>query len=316
MSELVRRYPCDAPLDGDARQMAQPNRAVLIECAADLFARVQADPENSEVLAERDAFLALGDAQAHAYATVTKAWVGAGQKQKSNTPKVLLGLALLAGFGVFAAEPLRIALLADIASGALPESVALASGDIALVDAGTALIDRSVQTTREIELLKGAAVFDVDVTGQAFRVIAGDVTVEVLGTTFETALNGDITTVSVEEGSVQVFYNEEKWQLSPGNRLRIPADGQASLQEIPLPQIAAWRSGTVNIEGRTFGEVASMLERRLPGAVQVPSGALRQTPMSGAIDLGDPETALRTLAAASNAQLISLRPLSWLILRN
>ena len=296
--------------------MDQSDRAALIERAADLFARLQADPENCQLLAERDAFLAMGETHQNAYATVTKAWVGAGQKPRPNSPKLLFALALLAGLALLATDPLRVALMSDFTSGTKLETVALASGDIALLDAGSALVDRTGQTSREIEILKGAAVFNVDVTGQMFSVIAGDVTVEVLGTTFETALNDEVTTVSVEEGSVRVIHNDNTWQLSPGDRLRIPADGTTSLQAIPLNQIAAWRSGTVNIDGRTFGEVANMLDRRLPGAVLVPSAALRQTIMSGSIDLNDPETALRTLSAASNAQLYALRPLSWLIVRN
>ena len=296
--------------------MAKPDRAELIEQAADVFARLQADPENRFILNERDAFLHRGDAQTTAYATGTNAWSGAGQKPLSYAPKVLLGLALLAGLGFFAADPLRLAFVADVVSGVSPETVSLASGDIALVDADTALVDHSDQVIREVELLEGAAVFDVDVTGQAFRVIAGAVTVEVLGTTFETALNGNVTTVSVEEGTVQVTYLYETWKLSRGHRLRISAGGDVALQDIPLENVAGWRKGSINIDSLSFEEVSDMLDRRLPGSVYVPNGSLRRTIMSGTIDLNDPETALKTLAVSSDARLVPVSPWSWVILRN
>ena len=97
--------------------MDQSDRAALIERAADLFARLQADPENCQLLAERDAFLAMGETHQNAYATVTKAWVGAGQKPRTNSPKLLFALALLAGLALLATDPLRVSLMLGFTSG-------------------------------------------------------------------------------------------------------------------------------------------------------------------------------------------------------
>ena len=142
--------------------------------------------------------------------------------------------------------------------------------------------------------------------------IADEISASISGTSFEvSALNGTLMVV-VTEGVVDVTSDNESWTLKAGDRLRIN-DGVAARDMIDVESVAPWRQNQLIAEGMTFGEVAALIDRRLPGTILIPSGDLANTIVSGGVSLEDPEMALNLLAAAENARVVSLPALGKII---
>jgi transmembrane sensor len=114
-----------------------------------------------------------------------------------------------------AAEPATAAQSA----GAAAQRMQLADGsEIALLDANTRVVVKEVSPTRmALELAAGHARFDIAHRAERlFRVMSGEVTVEVLGTLFEVERDAGRTRVSVARGRVAVQWSEGRTVLSAG----------------------------------------------------------------------------------------------------
>lgn len=295
--------------------MKNQDREALTAEAADIFLRLREDPADPERQAERDAFLAGGAPQRDIYAQVTRVWQGTGAppRRRIRLPAVVFGLVL--GLSALAlADPARKFLLADVSTRHEGRQVALASGDIAVLDADTALADTSEGDTRQVALLDGAALFDVAQDGRGFVVAVGDLTVEVLGTTFETAMIGDAVAVGVREGRVRVSGGGREWTLGAGDRLLRSADGTVEIATITPEDVAPWVQGRFVADGLTFAQVADVIDRRLQGRVMLRSADLAASRVSGTINLDDPDLALQALAATRGARIISIPVLGKIIL--
>lgn len=92
------------------------------------------------------------------------------------------------------------------------------SGDLRLIEASPARVVVRVE--------RGAARFEVRrAAARLFRVEAGSVAVQVLGTAFTVARAGDGAEVSVEEGRVRVFWAGQYADLAAGARETFPRPG-------------------------------------------------------------------------------------------
>ncbi|MEM9044226.1 MAG: FecR domain-containing protein [Pseudomonadota bacterium] len=280
----------------------------LVEEATDLFLRLRHQPDDQELRREKAAFLARGEVERRVWETVLKAWKGTGVERKSKTPPILGILALIAAASYFGAEPLRLALLADHQAGLTPLEVSLSSGDVAALDAGSALIEEISLSIRHVELMKGTALFDVESGEAPFSVSLGPLDVEVVGTVFETARLGETLAVSVKEGQVSVSTDGEEWLLSAGDRVRWREDTGGELDKIDPSMIGLWQQDQFVVDGMTFGEVASIIDRRLRGSIVIVSEELARSEIAGVIDLSDPVLAIKTLSAARSAVMIEAVP--------
>lgn len=293
--------------------MADQDRALLTK-AADIFIRLSENPTNEELLAERDAFINLGEAEHTAYESVSKAWQGAGRRPGTGKATMLAVFALLLGSAYLSFDPLRKLILADFATDLASDSVQLESGDLAFLDAATSIAEDSSVSGRQITLLEGAAVFDVASDGRRFEVVAGELNVEVLGTIFETSLLGDDVIVSVSEGVVGVSADGKFWKLEAGDQLLWSHEGSdARVVRRDLEDIALWRRDRFVADGLTLAQLASVIDRRLPGTVYIPDSALSDAKVSGTIDLSTPVLALEAAAASRGARLTSLGPLGYVL---
>lgn len=294
--------------------MPDKDREALISEAADIYVRLREDIENSALLSERDAFLSRGDTEREVYAQVQRAWEGVGRKPGPNKPVIVSCLFGLLAAGYFGFEPIRNAILADFTTGTSVQQVALASGDSATLDADTAIADDTDGPVRRISLYAGAALFTVEKDARAFVVSAGDVTIQVLGTTFEASQIGETTVVSVSEGVVQVTIEDRAWELTAGDQLQWSPSTGAAMKEVDAASVALWRADRFVADGLTFAQVAEVIDRRLRGSVYIRNDALANSRISGTINLQNPELALEALAASRNARVVSLGPVGWLLL--
>ncbi|MEM9248839.1 MAG: FecR domain-containing protein [Pseudomonadota bacterium] len=289
--------------------MASEEDAELARQAARVFLRLQDSPDSLEAQRARDAFVARGAAEARAYERVATAWTATQKKPPSRGGGAAVVLLLAIGLGLFAGyEPLRLHLLADATTGTTPERLSLASGDIAYLDAATAVSDATSDDVRRVELLSGSAYFDVTHLDRPFVVSSGGLEVEVLGTEFEVMTLAGATIVSVAEGRVEVRADGMSWRLSAGQSLRVPGDARPEVLSIPVETIAVWRQDRWATDGASVADVAAMIDRRLDARVVIPSRALRRSEIAGGFDLSNPLQALRTLAAAQNARVVAALP--------
>ena len=277
--------------------MSEDQRETLVREAADIFLQLRDDPKNPELQARRDAFCDRGKEEHDAYHELVKTWKASGVM---HAPKTLGSIALvlcgLLGLGYFSYDPLRIVLLTDLSSHASPVETTLTSGDIALLDADSALIDKTNGLNRDVTLLEGAAYFDVAIDPRPFTVEIGEVYVTVVGTAFETAHVDDAVTVSVVEGRVTVSHESDVWDLSAGDHFIWSNRGSGSIEARPTADMATWRRDRLIVDGMTLGQAAAIIERRLTGPVVFTSQRLRDTRVTGNLDLANPLVALRLLA--------------------
>lgn len=288
--------------------MSDADRQDRVREATRIFLRLREDPENTALLAAREAFLARGPTEREVYEKLVRAWQAARERRPMRSGGLLLLLcAVLAGLYV-AADPLRIQFLADHVTDYRHEAVMLESGDAAVLDAGSALSDDTISGERRVALLRGAAFFEVDPSERRFVVEAGDVTAEVIGTSFEISRLRDAVLVTVAEGSLRVTTAGESWRLSAGERLRWNQGEGGTIEAIAPANVAAWRDGQLVTDGMSFGEVAEVLDRRLSGRILVLDGELSASTVSGGLDLTRPEAALQTLAEVRSARVISAPP--------
>ncbi|MEL7395332.1 MAG: FecR domain-containing protein [Pseudomonadota bacterium] len=201
-------------------------------------------------------------------------------------------------------EPLKLTFAADLKSGKLPADFVLESGDSVVLDAASAVINSISSPARQVDFLKGAGFFDVTNTGARFIVKAGDVSIEALGTAFEVLTADDTVIVSVAEGRVEVRSDGNAVQLAAGERIRIEAERLNTIEEIPLIEVAEWRSDRLTVDGLTLGEVAHILDRRLASRILI-IGDVSKNRLLGGINLSEPKEAVDTLATMSGVRVIA-----------
>ncbi|WP_421710216.1 FecR family protein [Algihabitans sp.] len=293
-----------------------PNRQELIEEAAAIFLRIREAPGDPDALARKQAFLARGPEARSAYDVVTRAWSASSPPQRRRTPKRLAAAAVAATaavfVGVFLYPEAALRWGADHATGKRPETVELSSGDVAYLDAGSALAERIDDRRRRVELLAGTAFFEVASDSRPFEVTAGAITARALGTAFEVSEGVKGVAVSVAEGRVQVETEGASWRVSAGERLR-SVGGNVTVVPVRPRDVASWRRDRLAVDGAQLREVTQLLDRRVAGRIVFLDEGLGDTRIVGSYDLSDPMSALRSAAAPADATVIDGSPLLILI---
>ena len=286
----------------------------LLEEAAMIFLAISEDPKDPDLLAEREQFLAKGEAHRQAYQKIENGWRVSGGRPRSRLPALVPFLLAMGAATYMAWEPARIYMLADFSTGAQAKQNALISGDLAYLDAGSAIADDTRSDPRIIELLRGSAYFDVEPDERPFVVNAGAAEITVVGTSFEASLIPDGVSISVAEGIVKVTVDKRVWQLTAGDQLFVSGDGAFEERSIETSEVATWRSGQLVVDNMTIRQVADILDRRIAGEVLVIGRTWAENRVSGTFDLDDPSTALKTLAIIGNARLIRGAPVASVLM--
>ncbi|MEM8555196.1 MAG: FecR domain-containing protein [Pseudomonadota bacterium] len=292
-------------------------KAKRVQEAARIVRRLDETPDDPQALADKRAFLARGEAEQRTYALAERAFTAARKGIQTKDTRTRYGFTLLAvclASLYLAWEPLSVSVLADHRSGRAQQTTTLASGDVMVLDASSALQDQTEADVRSVTLLRGAGFFDVTTDGRPFVVRTDDVSVEVLGTQFEVARVGGKVRVTVAEGTVQVSRGDTTAQVTAGEQVLVSA-GLFQETEVAAEDVARWRDGELSLTGLTLAEAASMVDRRVPGRVVVVGAGLRDMQVGGVLDLTVPENALATLAAIGNATVIRTSPALTLIYR-
>jgi FecR protein len=115
------------------------------------------------------------------------------------------------------------------------------------------LLNGSAQSGATVVLERGGAGFKVAPRVTPFVVVAGDVSVRVVGTQFSVTRQGERVAVAVAEGKVDVRYRGELHQLLRGGRWATPPEVQ---EEILLEDAGADASAATDATERDDGSAA------------------------------------------------------------
>lgn len=211
---------------------------------------------------------------------------------------------LLGGLGLTQSERLLLPLLADhrTASGEV-RSLTLADGSEVTLDSASAIrLDYSAGQ-RRIELLAGAAIFQVaPQADRPFVVEASGGSTQALGTRFVVQREaGAGALVGVLEHAVQVTAADQQRRLQEGDSLRYDAAGLHDAV-LDLQRVTSWQRGLLVFDRQPLGQVIEQLNRYRPGYILIGSDAIAQREVSGVFRLDGLDDALATLTREMQLQ--------------
>lgn len=233
-----------------------------------------------------------------------------------RSPKRLRWAALAAGLTALAVislgPPMKVYMADQATAVGERRRLILDDGSEVWLNSGSALSVRYSSTRRDIELIKGEALFQVskDPT-RPFVVHADGGRVQALGTRFDVDLQKEQVRVGVSEGVVQVTSGGKTARLEPAQQLDY-ASGLPPSPHRPLDMDSgtAWQRGKLIFNRRPLNEVIAEIERYVPGALMV-TGRLPSTAVSGVFSLDDVPGMLGTLARTQPVRIVQL---PWLTL--
>lgn len=209
---------------------------------------------------------------------------------------------LLGGLGLSQGERLLLPLLADqrTAVGEV-RSLTLEDGSEVTLDSASAIRLDYSSGQRRVELLAGAAIFQVaPQADRPFVVTAAGGSVQALGTRFLVQREAAGTRVGVLEHAVQVSAAGERRRLEEGHSLRYDAQGLHEMT-LDLSRATSWQRGLLIFDRQPLGQVIEQLNRYRP-YILLGSDAIAQREVSGVFRLDALDDALATLSREMHLQ--------------
>jgi transmembrane sensor len=312
-----------------------------LDQAIDWLLRVQERPEDSQLLAELEGWLAADERHRSAYRKAERVWQlsaqlpaperapvsSAGRLAPPLKPPAHAGSRKrrwLRTVGAIAAcclivllhQPLYLAWRSDYQTSVGERQVVrLPDGSTLTLDAQSAVALDFHQGRRHVSLLQGQAYFAVKPDrSRPFQVEAGPLTITVTGTAFNVDLIHN--RVNVTEGSVQVVSSGgEQRQLIAGQGVRMEQRDLLASADVQPSQVAAWRTGRLIVRAQPIAEVLELLAPYLGERLVINDAELARQPITGVYNLDDPHAALRAVIAPLGGRVVRLGPVLTVISR-
>ena len=195
------------------------------------------------------------------------------------------------------------------------QAVTLPDGSVLRLDTATRVNITLYRQRREVWLLDGQAVFQVQGdTTRPFDVLAGALRITVVGTRFSvrhvpgTGGTDDVR-VEVEEGRVRVARSSGQdgapfVALGAGQRIAADRAGRlGEIQRVTQSGIAPWREGRVNFDDTPLAEVLAEFERYRQTGLVVRDAQVAQLRLTGSFDPLRLDNFLRVLPRVLPVQL-------------
>ncbi|MBS0373835.1 MAG: FecR domain-containing protein [Proteobacteria bacterium] len=185
----------------------------------------------------------------------------------------------------------------------------LADGSIVRLNTQSEIRVRYAPASREIELLRGEALFEVAKdAARPFRVHAGRTTVEAVGTVFEVYRRADQSTVTVIEGRVRVEAPPAAGggaadiqpatvatEVRARQQATVSAAGRLVAVGSAVPErVTAWTQRRLMFAGETLAEVADEFNRYNPRQIVV-DGPLAELRVNAVFNATDPGSLIEFL---------------------
>ena len=183
----------------------------------------------------------------------------------------------------------------------------LPDGSVLHLNTDSAVTVRYSRTERLVSLDRGQALFEVAHQDERrLRVQTDRAGVVAVGTQFDVYRKSGTTTVTVVEGSVEVYSGgapppagaESSVRLNPGDQLDV-GDRVGALRHVDARAVIAWLQRQIAFEDEPLGQVAAEFNRYGPVTVEVDDEALRALPISGIVDAYDTDSFAAYLATLS-----------------
>jgi transmembrane sensor len=165
---------------------------------------------------------------------------------------------------------------------------------------------------RIVRLESGEALFEVAKDPKRpFVVRAGNIRVRAVGTAFLVRRRSDDDVdVTVTKGTVDVWYEARR----PEAAVRLKAGAATSLRgktiappqdltALQLERAIDWKSGVVDLNGRTLGEAAAEINRYNRRSVEIPDPRLAAQTLVGNVSTSDPVAFAEAAAAMFDARV-------------
>lgn len=246
-----------------------------------------------------------------------------GEEAAPARPKLLARRGLLAGIAASAAVAVtgvRWSSAPAVYETKLGEirRLPLADGSVMTMNSGSELVVDMAGRSRDIELAQGEAWFEVAKDAKRpFVVAAGDVRVRAVGTAFSVRRRETGVEVLVTEGVV------ETWSAAPAGgpdlHMRLEAGDRATLSahavidyEAGIPtsvdRSLAWRSGMIDLDGRTLYEAANEFNRYNARQIVIADPRIAREQFDGLFRINDPEGFAEAVKASLGITLDTSNP--------
>lgn len=179
----------------------------------------------------------------------------------------------------------------------------LPDGSVVHLNTDSAVTVRYSHTERLVILDRGQALFDVAHQDQRhLRVQTDRAGFVAVGTQFDVYRKSGATTITVVEGSVEVYRNRApiadglpEVRLHPGDQLDV-GDRVGMLRHVDAHAAVAWLERQIAFQDEPLGEVATEFNRYGPVTVEIDDESLRALPISGIVDAYDTDSFAAYLA--------------------
>lgn len=224
---------------------------------------------------------------------------------------VLLGLSGLVGHEAGLIDRLRADAWTDIGD---IRSMTLPDGSRVVLNTDTALALRFTAEARDIDLLRGEAMFEVVPDLDRPFVVRGDgLRVRAVGTRFFVRADGSSEPVGVAAGRVDASTSAERVTIGAGEVALRGADGRLAVEHGDVARATAWRDGKLVVSGKPLAEIVTDLNRYRRGRIVLLGDTLGTQRFSGSLDLRDADGALNVLAATMGLRITRLTPFLVLV---
>lgn len=149
---------------------------------------------------------------------------------------------------------------------------------------------------RRVDLLRGEALFDVaQDPARPFVVVAGDVRVRAVGTSFTVRTHADGQVgVIVREGVVEVWRGAEgkPVRLSAEHAVQVASAGvlaPTTVGPAAVDRAMAWRQGQIDLDGLTLGQAADEFARYSDRRIVIDDPTVARLKMTGLFSASDPD---------------------------
>jgi len=181
------------------------------------------------------------------------------------------------------------------------KDIVLADGSNMTLDADSAAVGRISAIARNVQLLRGRALFTVvPDRSRPFEVVAAGRSVVAVGTRFEINLAGDALTVTLLDGHVTIGSPNsarEPVTLEAGQQY-LERNGTASVRTIgpASEKEIAWRVGLVNFDDEPLSEASAVMNRYSTDQIVIHDPAVASIRVSGQFRAGETERFAATVA--------------------
>ncbi len=182
--------------------------------------------------------------------------------------------------------------------------VALEDGSQVTLNTDSRIRVRFSAGRRDIQLLRGEAMFDVAKDrNRPFTVAAGDTRVVAVGTSFSVRRAPSSVDVLVREGIVKVQEERQAFRLVAGNKALLPEHRPAVLakvDEVEVHRELAWRDGMIAFSGETLQQVAQEFARYNTMRIRIADPDIAGLEVVGLFSATDPIGFSRAAAQSMN----------------